>query len=193
MKEVQSYQELLPLIKDAPKAYLLLFKPGSEPNECALENIRKASESVEKVVILSADVTRVRDIHPHYPVKSVPSLIVFEKGRFLNVIKGCNENNYYRTLFEDAAFAMITTSEEKPSKSVTVYTTPSCPWCTTVKNYLRKNRITYHEVDVSRDQQAAEELVRKSGQQGVPQTEIEGNMVVGYDKKRLDELLEIGG
>ena len=192
MKEIHSYQELLPIIENAQKAYLLLYKPGSEPNECALENIRKASESVEEVVILSADVSQVRDIHIHYPVNSVPSLIVFEKGKFQNVIKGCNENKYYKTLFEDAAFAMFT-AEEKPSKSVTVYTTPTCPWCTTVKNYLRKNRVAYNEVDVSRDQRAAEELVQKSGQQGVPQTEIDGTIVVGYDKKRLDDLLEIGG
>jgi glutaredoxin-like YruB-family protein len=191
MKEIHSYKELLPAIEGTEKAYLLLYKPGSEPNKCALENIRKASRSVEEVVILSADVSKVRDIHPHYPVSSVPSLIVFDKGKFQNIIKGCNENKYYKTLFEDAAFAMFT-SEDKPSKSVTVYTTPSCPWCTTVKNYLRQNRVSYHEVDVSRDQRAAEELVRKSGQQGVPQTEIDGTMVVGYDKKRLDELLEIG-
>jgi glutaredoxin-like YruB-family protein len=150
-----------------------------------------ASESVDEVVILSADVSKVRDIHVHYPVNSVPSLLVFDKGKFQNVIKGCNENRYYKTLFEDAAFAMFT-SEDKPSRSVTVYTTPTCPWCTTVKNYLRQNRIAYHEVDVSRDQRAAEELVGKSGQQGVPQTEIDGTIVVGYDKKRLDDLLEIG-
>ena len=191
MKEVNSFQEMTERIKDAPKSYLLLYKPGSEPNECALQNIRQASGSVSDVVILSADVSKVRDIHPHYPVNSVPSLLVFEKGQFRNVIKGCNENNYYKTLFEDAAFAMFT-ADAKPSKSVTVYTTPSCPWCTTVKNYLRQNRIPYHEVDVSRDQRAAEDLVRKSGQQGVPQTEIDGTIVVGYNKKRLDDLLEIG-
>jgi glutaredoxin-like YruB-family protein len=190
MKEVNSFQELKEQLKEAPKAYLLLYKPGSEPNECALENIRKASENVENIVILSADVSKVRDIHPNYPVNSVPSLLVFENGLFRNVIKGCNENNYYKTLFEDAAFAMFT-ADARPSKSVTVYTTPSCPWCTTVKNYLRQNRVPYHEVDVSRDQRAAEDLVRRSGQHGVPQTEIDGTIVVGYDKKRLDELLEI--
>jgi glutaredoxin-like YruB-family protein len=191
MKEVFSYEEMTELVKDAPKAYVLLFKPGSEPNECAARNIRQASGSVEGVVILSADVSKVRDIHPNYPITTVPSLLVFEKGLFRNVIKGCNENTYYRTLFEDAAFAAVS-SNEKPSKSVTVYTTPSCPWCTTVKNYLRQNRIPYNEVDVSRDQRAAEDLVRKSGQQGVPQTEINGTIVVGYNKSRLDELLEIG-
>lgn len=190
MKEVNSFQELKEQLKEAQKAYLLLYKPGSEPNECALKNIRQASETVENIVILSADVSKVRDIHPNYPVHSVPALLVFEKGQFRNVIKGCNENNYYRTLFEDAAFAMFA-ADAGPSKSVTVYTTPSCPWCTTVKNYLRQNRIAYHEVDVSRDQRAAEDLVRKSGQQGVPQTEIDGTIVVGYDRKRLDDLLGI--
>jgi len=191
MREVNSYQELLEQLKGSGKAYLLLFKPGSTPSQCAFENIRNASESVDGVTVLSADVSKVRDIHPNYPVNSVPSLIVFDKGHFTHVIKGCNENKYYKTLFEDAAFANVT-SAEKPSKNVTVYTTPTCPWCSTVKNYLRQNRIAYNEVDVSRDQHAAEDLVRKSGQQGVPQTEINGAIVVGYDKKRLDDLLEIG-
>jgi len=191
MKEVGSHSEFIRLIKDAPKAYLLLYKPGSAPNDCAFENVRNASGNLDGIVILSADVSQVRDIHPNYPVNSVPALLVFEKGQFRNVIKGCNENNYYKTIFEDAAFA-VATADTKPSKSVTVYTTPSCPWCTTVKNYLRQNRVPYHEVDVSRDQRSAEDLVRRSGQQGVPQTEIDGTIVVGYDKKRLDELLEIG-
>jgi len=191
MKEIFSYEEMKSLVKDAPKAYVLLYKPGSEPNECALQNIRHAADTVDSLVVLMADVSKVRDIHPNYPVNSVPSLLVFEKGEFRNVIRGCNENNYYKALFEDAAFAAAT-ADSRPSKSVTVYTTPSCPWCTTVKNYLRQNRIPYTEVDVSRDQRAAEDLVRKSGQQGVPQTEINGTIVVGYDKKQLDDLLEIG-
>jgi glutaredoxin-like YruB-family protein len=193
MTQVNSYNELLEKIKGEKKAYLLLYKPGSTPNECALNNIRDAAGKVEGIKILYADVSRVRDIHPNYPVKSVPSLIVFEDGAFKNVILGCNENNYYQTLFEDASFAAIRAAEGKRMKNVTVYSTPTCSWCTTLKTYLRKNRIPYSEVDVSRDQSAAEDLVRRSGQQGVPQTDIDGEIIVGFDKKRINELLEIQG
>ena len=191
MIEVKSFKELKEKIEGKTKAYLLLYKPGSEPNECALKNIRNASGKVDGISILWSDVSQVRDIHPNYPVNSVPSLLVFENGEFRNVIKGCNENNYYQTLFEDAAFAAIAAEEGNVQKSVTIYSTPTCSWCTTLKNYLRKNRIHYTEVDVSRDQSAAEEMVRRSGQQGVPQTEINGEMIVGFDKARINELLEI--
>lgn len=61
--------------------------------------------------------------------------------------------------------------EGKTPKSVTVYTSPSCSWCHTLKSYLRKNQVRFGEVDISRDQRAAEELVRRSGQQGVVETE----------------------
>ena len=192
MKEIFSHQDLIREVGNVPKSYVLLYKPGSGPNDCALENIRLASGKVEEAKILFADVSAVRDIHSHYGVNSVPSLLVFEKGRFRNVIKGCNDNNYYKTLFEDAVFASIK-AEGKPMKSVTVYSTPTCTWCNTLKTYLRKNRIPYEDVDVSRDPNAAEELVRRTGQQGVPQTDIGGTIVVGFDKKRINELLGING
>ncbi len=191
MDTVRSYSELKAKIKDQERSYILLFKPGSEPNQCALTNISEASDKIDGINIMSADVSKVRDIHIHYPVNSVPSLLIFEKGNFKNVIKGCNENNYYKTLFEDGAFAAIMAKEGKPSKSVTVYSTPGCSWCVTLKSYLRKNRIPFTDVDVSRDPNAAEELVRRTGQQGVPQTDIDGTIIVGFDKKRINELLEI--
>jgi len=191
MAHIKSYSELLENIRGEKKAYLLLYKPGSEPNECALKNIQSAAEKVSDIKVLYANVSIVRDIHPNYPVKTVPSLIVFENGEFKNVIFGCNENNYYQTIFEDAAFVVIRAEEGKPVKNVTVYSTPACSWCTTLKTHLRKNRIHYTDIDISRDQNAAEELVRRSGQQGVPQTDIDGEIVVGFDKKKINELLEI--
>jgi len=190
MQELRSHVELISKINGIPRAYVLLYKPGSEPNECALQNVSEAAESIEDVLVMKANVAEVRDIHPHYPVQTVPSLLVFENGKFTNVIKGCNENKYYKTLFENGAFASIT-GDGKSFKHVTVYTTPTCSWCNTLKTYLRTSRIPFTEVDVSRDQHAAEELVRKTGQQGVPQTDIEGTVVVGFDKKRINELLGI--
>ena len=181
---------MLDRVTGVARAYVLLYKPGSTPNECALKNVQEASEMVQDTRLYRANVAEVRDIHPNYPVQSVPALLIFENGKFVNVIKGCNENNYYKTLFEDGAFASMK-SEGKSFKNVTVYTTPTCSWCNTLKTYLRTIRYPYNEVDVSRDPSAAEELVRKSGQHGVPQTEIEGTIVVGFDKKRINELLGV--
>jgi glutaredoxin-like YruB-family protein len=193
MQEIKSYNELIEKIEGQPKAYLLLYKPGSTPNECAFSNIREAYSTIDDIMVLWADVSVVRDIHPNYPVTSTPSLLIFENGKFVNNIVGCNENKYYKTLFEDAQFARIRAENGKKMKSVTVYSTPTCTWCNTLKTYLRKNRIPFTDVDVSRDPNAAQELVRRTGQQGVPQTEIDGEVVVGFDKKRINDLLEING
>jgi len=74
-------------------------------------------------------------------------------------------------------------------REVIVYTTPTCPWCQAVKRYLEDRNIPYQEVDVSTDMEAAMEMIRKSGQQGVPVVEIDGEIVVGFDRERLDALL----
>ncbi len=82
--------------------------------------------------------------------------------------------------------------ETKKTHSVKVFSTPSCPWCTRAKQYLDFNDIPYQNIDVSRDQQAAVEMVRKSGQQGVPQLWIDGHVVVGFNKPVIDKLLGLG-
>jgi glutaredoxin-like YruB-family protein len=74
---------------------------------------------------------------------------------------------------------------------VIVYTTDVCPWCTRVKAYLRQNAIPFREINVQRDQSAARRMVERSGQQGVPQLDIDGRVVVGFDKTRIDSLLGI--
>lgn len=73
--------------------------------------------------------------------------------------------------------------------NVTVYTTPTWPWCRVVKDYLKQNNIPYSEKDVSKDREAAMEMMQKSGQQGVPVTDIDGNIIVGFDQDSLDEIL----
>jgi glutaredoxin-like YruB-family protein len=73
--------------------------------------------------------------------------------------------------------------------NVKVYSTPTCPYCSMAKRYLDSRHVGYEEVDVSADSSAAAELVGKSGQRGVPVIEIDGNIVVGFDKDRIDSYL----
>ncbi len=73
--------------------------------------------------------------------------------------------------------------------NVTVYSTPTCPYCTMAKNYLTEKNITYTDHDVSRDQTMAQEMVKKSGQMGVPVLDINGNIIIGFDKPRIDSAL----
>ncbi len=79
--------------------------------------------------------------------------------------------------------------DQKVEREVIVYSTPTCPWCGVAKKYLEGKGIAYTEVDVSADYQAAMEMVRKTGQQGVPVIEVDGEFVIGFDKARLDALL----
>lgn len=73
--------------------------------------------------------------------------------------------------------------------SVIVYSTQTWPWCTKVKAYLKSNNIDFTELNVSADQQAAMDMIRKSGQRGVPVIDINGNIVVGFDQHAIDRLL----
>jgi len=191
MESVLSYIEFISKISDADKSFLLLYKEGSEQSSCALKNVIKASGESEKAKFFSADVNVVRDIHKLYGVESVPSLLVFADGRLTNIIKGCHDSSYYKALTQNILFRPEETSVRKSAKNVTVYSTPTCSWCNTLKAWLRKNNIPFTDIDVSRDQNAAEALVRRSGQQGVPQTDINGQIVVGFYQPRLKELLEI--
>ena len=75
------------------------------------------------------------------------------------------------------------------SHRVIVFSTPTCPWCTAAKSYLRSRGVTFRDVDVSRDMAAARDMVRRTGQMGVPVVEIDGRPIVGFDRSRIDSLL----
>ena len=178
--------------------WLLLFKKGSPQSDCAYENFIKAGEKIKaggdktkRDFFCFTDVNEVRDIHPEYNVTSVPALLHFEKGKLKNIVKGCHQHDQFYSIFEKAVFKVAQESEVRQKKSVVVYTTPTCSWCTAVKRHLNVHGVQYREVDISRDQKIAGDLVRRSGQQGVPQTEINGEIIVGFDKNRINSLLGI--
>ncbi|MCM8793051.1 MAG: glutaredoxin family protein [Candidatus Omnitrophica bacterium] len=77
------------------------------------------------------------------------------------------------------------------AKRVKIYSTPTCPFCIRTKQFLQENNIPFEDIDVSRNPQAAEEMVRKSGQMGVPVLDIEGEIIVGFDKERIKQALNI--
>ena len=87
------------------------------------------------------------------------------------------------------------TAEKKTDNKtgeIKVYTTPTCPWCHKLKDYLKEKGIKFTNIDVSSDEDAAAAMIEKSGQMGVPQTEINGRIIVGFDKDAIDaELAKI--
>lgn len=74
---------------------------------------------------------------------------------------------------------------------VTIYTTPTCVYCKMTKAFFKENNVIYEERDVSTDTKAQEEMIAKSGQLGVPVIDIEGHILVGFDKEGLSKLLGI--
>lgn len=74
---------------------------------------------------------------------------------------------------------------------IRVYTTPTCIYCKRLKEFLKENKVEYEEIDVSRDHLKAEEMVKVSGQMGVPVSVIDGQVVIGFDKEKIKELLKI--
>ena len=74
---------------------------------------------------------------------------------------------------------------------VNIYTTPTCVYCQMAKEFFKENNVSYQENDVSSDAKAREEMINKSGQMGVPVIEVEGEIVIGFDKEKLMELLDI--
>lgn len=74
---------------------------------------------------------------------------------------------------------------------VKVYSTQTCPYCVMAKDFLKQNKIKYEDIDVSKDHKAADEMIRKSGQYGVPVIEIDGKIIIGFDKEAIKKALKL--
>lgn len=72
---------------------------------------------------------------------------------------------------------------------IRIYSTPTCPWCHKVKEYLDSKNIQYQDVDVSTDELGAQEMIAKSGQMGVPVLDIDGKIIVGFNQGAIEEAL----
>lgn len=74
-------------------------------------------------------------------------------------------------------------------KKVIIYSTSTCPFCIRAKQFLRENNIKFSDIDVSDDQEKAQEMIKRSGQMGVPVLDIDGEIIVGFDKEKIKEVL----
>jgi glutaredoxin-like YruB-family protein len=74
---------------------------------------------------------------------------------------------------------------------VRLFFTPACPYCYALKEFLKEHKIEFEEINVSENEKAKEELIKKSGKMEVPVIEINGKIVVGFDKEKISKLLNI--
>lgn len=186
--KITSRNHLESILEQKPELLLVLFySPSSEKSLVSLGALEKLKETHNELNVYSVNVSEVRDVHLFFNVSSVPTLIVFRNGNQAEVINGVQTEGFYAQILRKRTRSQ---DEDQPSHRVTVYSTPTCPYCTSVKQYLDSKNIFYDEVDVAADPSAAQELVNRTGQQGVPQTEIDGSFVIGFNTKELDRLLE---
>ncbi len=76
-------------------------------------------------------------------------------------------------------------------KKVKVYSTPTCVYCVTLKIFLKEKNIEFEEINVADNEAAAKEMVEASGQMGVPVVDIDGEIIVGFNRDKISSALEI--
>ena len=189
MQTITSLSQLKQKFSGSDKSFVLIYKKGVAVSDCAFNALKSASEKNIKANVYSVNAPEFPEIHTHYQVTSAPALLVFEGDKLKDIVKGCHEESFFAQLFQSTTANV--NSNGQSFKSVTVYSTPSCPWCTTLKNFLRKNGVPFSDIDVSRDHEAAQRMVSATGQQGVPQANIGGDWVVGFDQLKIKRLLNL--
>lgn len=75
---------------------------------------------------------------------------------------------------------------------IKVYSTTTCPWCHKAKDYFTEKGLEFEDINVSENQEAAKEMVEKSGQMGVPVIDIDGEIIVGFDQAAIEAALNKG-
>jgi glutaredoxin-like YruB-family protein len=74
---------------------------------------------------------------------------------------------------------------------IKIYSAPNCPWCQLAKEFLSEHQIPFEDIDVSQNEAALNEMISKTNQMGVPVIDIDGQIIIGFDKNRLMELLNL--
>ncbi len=91
-----------------------------------------------------------------------------------------------------AQVLVLTVAEVVNNKNmIKVYSTPTCPYCVTLKEFLKDKGFEFEDIDVALDEKGREEMVKKSGQMGVPVVDIDGEIIIGFDKVKICKLLDI--
>ena len=180
-------------LNDEEKTYVLgFFGDFSEASRQARPIFERWCAAHADQPALLVDVGATRGVHGRFGVTAVPTVVAVRGGKVQRTVVGAQTADYLsRALLGER------TEHGKPSGAprahrVTVFVTDTCPWCTKVKSYLRQNDVRYDEINVQRDESAMRKMVARSGQQGVPQIDIDGSFVVGFDKPRIDALLGLG-
>ncbi len=148
-------------------------------------NELESETTSSQVKFVKINVDENPELSSMFGVMSIPTVILFKDGKVAEKKIGIATKTAYIELIEQ-------TKNSKPSneeKEITIFTTQTCPYCHVAKSYLKERKVAYKEIDVSNDQAQAMRMIQKSGAMGVPQLWINNEVVIGFDRERIDMLL----
>jgi glutaredoxin 3 len=169
---------------------LVFYANFSSHAKRALAEIKQFGKENKQAPVCIIDVERVKGIHKKFGVENVPTVLGVREGKVIQRIEGVESAKFYAHVFSGINPPTYKKGKKTVSHRVIVYSGPGCPACGTAKAYLRRRGISFREVDIGRDHLAAEKLVRRSGQMAVPQIDIDGHLVVGFNQAQIEKLLQ---
>lgn len=170
---------------------LAFWAEFSDAAQRALSELEEFSREHEDVPVYVVDVEEVSGLHKEFDVETVPTVLALEDGQVSAFVEGVQSARFYAVHLSGAAPVHAAQGGRGTPRRVVVYSGPGCPACGRLKAYLRQHGVSFREVDISRDPRAAEKIARRSGKMAVPQTDINGRLVVGFNQAQLDGLLGI--
>lgn len=180
-------------VQEEHRNYLVLAFWGefSDAAQRALGELKQFAQEHKDIPVFMVDVQKVKGVHKQFDVERVPTVLAIKKGKVTKSVEGVQGARFYGLHFAGATPSRTHGSGASKVRHVVVYSGPGCPACGLLKNYLRRHGVSYRDVDISHDRWAAEKIARRSGQMAVPQTDINGQLVVSFDHAKLNRLLGI--
>jgi thioredoxin 1 len=139
------------------------------------------------VKFIKINVDQEQELAGQYGVMSIPTVIFFKDGKKVSQRVGVSQKSEYEDSIKKTLSHVPAT--KSAGGKVKVFSTPTCPYCHMAKAYLKDKKIEFEDIDVSQDQNQARAMVEKSGEMGVPQLWINDEVVIGFNKPVIDQLL----
>jgi len=168
---------------------VLFYGAFSSASERALAELEQFSKEDGEAPMYGIDVEKVKGVHKQFGVERVPTVVALRRGKVTHRLEGVESAGFYARVLAGASPSQHKTGKGTAPRRVIVYSGPGCPACGSAKAYLRRQGISFREVDIARDQHAAQSLVRRSGQMAVPQIDIDGHLIVGFDREKIDRII----
>ena len=179
MKKVQ-LKDLKQILEEEQKFFVLVVGEECKFCEEVKEGLKEFEKKHEEIKFFVSNVNEDPELKVYFPVRSLPYMLYFKDRGF---VKGWNMSGSWKKKLEGVI------DPQSVEHKIVVFSTPTCPYCTMVKNYFKEKGIEFEDINVAVDQEMARKMVAKSGQMGVPQIWIDDEVVVGYDVPRINALL----